>query len=129
MVVRRSSVSEWPEPALRAIKKRASGEVAVAGIGQGRLVHHHRRGAVRHCNLGINVKYARYHTETAINQRPHHRRVLPHDARMRDALTQFFNRYKNQDGVATSVPGFGDSAAGWAFLHATHLFFLDPTGR
>jgi inorganic pyrophosphatase len=47
----------------------------------------------------------------------------------RERIAAFFDRYKAHEGVETSVPGWGDGAAGWAFLRATHLFFLEPTAR
>ena len=50
-------------------------------------------------------------------------------ARDRERIGAFFNRYKDHEGVKTSVPGWGEGAAGWAFLRATHLFFLEPTAR
>ena len=50
-------------------------------------------------------------------------------ARDRERIASFFDRYKRHEGVETSVPGWGEGAAGWAFLRATHLFFLEPTAR
>jgi inorganic pyrophosphatase len=47
----------------------------------------------------------------------------------RERIAAFFDRYKAHEGVETSVPGWGEGAAGWAFLRATHLFFLEPTAR
>ena len=50
-------------------------------------------------------------------------------ARDRERIAAFFDRYKQHEGIETSVPGWSDGAAGWAFLRATHLFFLEPTAR
>jgi len=45
------------------------------------------------------------------------------DADVRARLEQFFNTYKNHDGKATKVTGWGSAADALAFLHWTAGFF------